>query len=332
MEKVSVIVPIYKVEKYLRDCLESIINQSYRDLEIILIDDGSPDNSGGIADEYAGKDSRIKVIHKQNGGVAGARNDGLRMATGKYVTFVDSDDILHLRQYEILHSLIWQTGADIATCEKQDFVDGTLVDLKTECEMRGSEISKDDAIVQMVCNKDVGNYFMLRMYKIELFDGIQFPEGKVYEDVATLYKLVDRAKKIAYTDQKLYFYRVAREGAITSNFTKKKLQDSLEAYYAQYSFLKEKYKDVKDYICLAYVKSYTSAMEKMMINGYHDMYDQEYVLNRYGDFKEAFDNTSEQVLMDNLEPYRLNSSAILYRSRGLYEGLFDSIYELKNKN
>ena len=124
---VSVIVPIYKVEKYLGKCVDSIINQTYKNLEIILVDDGSPDNSGKICDEYAKKDNRIKVIHKENGGLSSARNAGLDVATGEFIAFVDSDDRIHLDFVEKLYRAIKEENADIASCYVESFIKKLLL-------------------------------------------------------------------------------------------------------------------------------------------------------------------------------------------------------------
>ena len=132
---VSVIVPVYKVEKYLSKCLDSIVNQTYKNLEIILVDDGSPDNSGKICDEYAQKDSRIKVIHKENGGLSSARNAGLDIATGEYIAFADSDDSVHLDFVEKLYRAIKEENADIACCSVEDFIEDKN---KIECRGGGS--------------------------------------------------------------------------------------------------------------------------------------------------------------------------------------------------
>ena len=115
-DKISVIIPLYKVEKYIRGCIDSVISQTYRNLEIILVDDGSPDACGKICDEYAEKDSRIKVVHRKNGGLSAARNTGINFATGKYIAFVDGDDHIHPDMYSQLHFSILQSGADIAIC------------------------------------------------------------------------------------------------------------------------------------------------------------------------------------------------------------------------
>ena len=155
MEKISVIVPVYKVEKYLRKCLDNIVNQTYSNLEIIVVDDGSPDNSGNIADEYAAKDNRVKVIHKENGGLSDARNTGLAVATGEYVTFCDSDDIPDVREYEVLYNLIKKYDADISFCELQRFCEGDeIIPMEPSCCYQLSENYESGGAGLVSCTED----------------------------------------------------------------------------------------------------------------------------------------------------------------------------------
>lgn len=212
MEKISVIMPVYNVEKYIKKSIESVINQTYENLEIIIIDDGTPDNSGKIADSYAEKDNRIKVIHKENGGISSARNVGLDAATGEYITFIDSDDIANSRQYERLYEVIKKFNVQVSFCKLQRFYENEEIkNQKIENEkfaIVDEKISPEKALEMMLMNNDVGNYVHTKMFKKELFDKIRFPEGKTYEDVATVYKAIDKANGIAYTNEKLYYYLI----------------------------------------------------------------------------------------------------------------------------
>lgn len=328
MDKISVIIPVYNVEKYFRKCLDSVINQTYKNLEIIVVDDESPDNCGKIADEYASLESRIKVIHKKNGGVSSARNVALDIATGDYIAFLDSDDIADVREYERLYEILKKFDADAAFCELTRYYDGEETQ-KEEYEIKDEKISVDEALKLILTNNNIGNYINIKLFKKELFDGIRFPEGKCYEDAATLYKVIGRAKSVAYTNEKLYYYLIGREGAITSSFSEKKLKDSLEAYFGQYQYIAANYPSVKKYAGMVFVKMYTSACEKMRLNNFREMYDSEFLLEKYKYFKKAVSEAPLEILRDNLESYRYVSMSVLNIDREAYWKFFDDFYKLK---
>lgn len=332
---ISVIVPVYKVEKYLRKCIESIINQTYKNLEIILVDDGSPDNCSQIIDEYAKKDNRIKVIHKPNGGLSSARNAGLKISNGKYIAFVDSDDMLDIYQYERMIMLSQKYNSDIVFCEYQKSYENELGEIIIPDFVREKVEEKiytpSEALKEMLLNANIGTYVMTKLFKKELFDNIIFPEGKVYEDVATVYKLIDKSNKIVYTNEKLYYYLYGRAGAITSSFTEKKITDSLEAHYGLYLFLKNNYNELSEVANITWAKMYTSAMEKICMNNYDTLWFDEDILNKYNEFKKAIDELQDSKLCE-LEPYRLISAVLLRRSRELYKSMFKTLFDnLKNK-
>ena len=330
MDKISIIIPFYSVEKYIEKCLDSIVNQTYKNLEIILVDDGSPDNCGAIAEEYAKKDSRIKVIHQKNAGLSCARNAGLKIATGDYVAFIDSDDYADVREYEVLHNLLVKYDVDIAFCGLKRFHEGEQVK-NSESDFVCEKISSQEAMKRILIDNDIGNYVATKLFKRELFNDIEFPVNRAYEDVATIYKLISKVDSVAYTNEKLYNYLVGREGAITSTFSEKKIEDSMFAYYSQYKCLIEKYPEIKDYINLIYAKMYTSAMEKICLNNYDELYESDEVNNRYIDFKNAVNDIDINILKENLEDYRIISMTILNYNKNLYKELFDTIYKLKNQ-
>lgn len=211
---VSVIVPVYNVENYLRECLDSIVAQTYHNLEVILIDDGSKDSSGKICDEYADKDNRIKVIHKKNGGLSEARNSGLEIASGAWIAFVDSDDYIDESMLRILVDLAQNNDAQVAMCA-----------------FRATSESIDDnyALVTKVFNRDelldvyvnrtegylITNSVWDRIYKRELVKEIRFVPNKLNEDIMYTMEVFLRADIAAYTSEKLYHYRDIREGNIS---------------------------------------------------------------------------------------------------------------------
>jgi glycosyltransferase involved in cell wall biosynthesis len=208
---VSVIVPIYNVELYLEKCLDSIINQTYKNLEIILIDDGSPDNCGKICDEYALKDKRIKVIHKSNGGQSSARNAGLDVAKGEYIAFVDSDDYIDLRSYEEL--------LDIALKEEADIVISNFYRIKKngiflhEKSLEG--LNKEEILHQFFADH-YPSYLWNQFFKSHLFDSVRLPHIK-FEDLFIMPSLILAAKKIFFTPKAYYYYLNTNDTSSTSS-------------------------------------------------------------------------------------------------------------------
>ena len=174
---ISIIVPVYKVEKQLEICIKSILSQTFSNFELILVDDGSPDNCGNICDEYQKKDNRIKVIHKENGGLSDARNVGLDIASGKYIAFVDSDDIIHPRMYEILFECINKSNSDIVQCKFKKFK--SLDEVKDDLDDYNGSFEKYDnktAIMDMIDNNNINVNSWNKLYKSELFETLRFPK------------------------------------------------------------------------------------------------------------------------------------------------------------
>lgn len=217
---ISVIVPIYGVEEYLQQCVNSIINQTYKNLEIILVDDGSPDNCPEICDCFAKEDDRIKVIHKKNGGLSDARNAGIECAKGKYFAFVDSDDWIESTMIENLLCCCRKFGVKLASCARY-ITDGSSI---SAIAFRGSEkvYSAENALNEILSGATIDVAAWDKLYARELFDVIRFPVGENNEDIAVFYKIIDTAGKIAHCGTMEYYYR-NRPGSIT------KLKYSVEA-------------------------------------------------------------------------------------------------------
>lgn len=238
-ELISVIVPIYKVEKYLDRCITSIVNQTYSKLEIILVDDGSPDNCPAICDTWAEKDDRITVIHRKNGGLSAARNSGIDKAKGAYIALVDSDDFIAADFIETLYRACKDTDSDMAQCRYEYVAGDTLTKEKetveptetfTGKEMIGGMSWKDGAYNVVAWNK---------LYKRELFQGIRYPEGRIHEDEATTHKLFYQAKKVAFVYRYLYGYYTGGSSITRDNFSLKRL-DWEWAVASRLEFLREK--------------------------------------------------------------------------------------------
>lgn len=230
-ELISIIVPVYKVEKYLNKCVESIVEQTYKNLEIILVDDGSPDNCPAMCDEWAKKDSRIKVIHKKNGGLSSARNAGLDGCTGDYIYFLDSDDYIADNCIEMLFNAIVSDGSDMcignlmSVDESGNFVDSYICPKQrvlTPEDIFSAYGNGSSVIFVVACGK---------LYKAKLFSNIRFPENKLHEDEFTFYKVIDLCKAVSVLPDMLYFY-VQHGSSIMANNRPERL-DCIEAYCYQ---------------------------------------------------------------------------------------------------
>ena len=217
MAKISVIVPVYKVESYLETCIDSILTQTFKDLEIILVDDGSPDRCGEICDEYAKKDSRVRVIHKENGGLSDARNVGYEASTGEFISFIDSDDYIQPTMLQKLLEVCEKYNLKMAGCdfqyvfdESDKIVSGStgITEILTAEEFFLRIIDTTKFLEMTAWNK---------LYHRSLFGGgVRYPKGRLFEDQGTTYKFVFQNDRIAHISEALYSYRKQRIGAITS--------------------------------------------------------------------------------------------------------------------
>lgn len=241
-ELVTVVVPVYKVEKYIDKCVESILNQTYSNLEIILVDDGSPDNCGKICDNYIKKDVRIKVVHKENGGLSDARNAGIDIARGKYITFVDSDDYIDSEYVELLYKTIKKDKSDMAiSSHKVIYENGTILKKATEEE---SVLKPKEVLKRILYGDGIDLSAWAKLYKIELFGEIRYPKGRLFEDAATTYKLVDKCKKISIISKSTYNYIIRKNSITNVNFSEKKM-DLIISTEEMCNYVKEKYPDLE---------------------------------------------------------------------------------------
>lgn len=241
MDLISVIVPIYKVEQYLNKCVQSIVDQTYENLEIILVDDGSPDNCGVMCDSWAGKDSRIKVIHKENGGLSDARNAGLAVATGELIAFVDSDDWIEPDFIQEMYTAMESSGADIAACGV-DYVDESGGILRQRTVAPLAEMERMEALRRLVLEDGVYQTVWNKLYRREVLDGILFEKGKYHEDDFWTYQVFDRIEKLAIADKPLYNYLQRGSSIIGVGYNIKRL-DGLEARFQRMEYL-QKYEEL----------------------------------------------------------------------------------------
>ena len=260
--KISVVVPAYNVEKYIEKCVDSIIGQTFTDIEIILVDDSSCDATGKICDGLALKDERVTVVHKQNGGLSDARNAGINAASGEFICFIDGDDYIHPKYCEILFNIITAYNADVSVCGFKK-VYGYNIELEKN-ELHKTEVfNKREAMQELIIGEKFMNYAWNKLYRKSLFNAVSYPVGKAWEDLGTTYKLFDIAERIAYTDAQLYFY-VQRDGSITSVVSVKNALDIYELEEERNAFLKNEYPDLCDFleyrICISAYNVWSAAL------------------------------------------------------------------------
>lgn len=237
MPKISVIVPVYKVEQYLNRCVDSLLNQTFTDFELILVDDGSLDESGVICDEYAASNSRVIVIHKENGGLSDARNYGINWAFANsdsdWITFIDSDDWVHRCYLEILFNTCVDNSVSLSSCgyirTSNQCADNDIQNVRIiidnpehliEKRLKGNGFNEGEYNASIACG---------RLFRKTLWENIRFPFGKLHEDEYTVHKVIYANDKIAVVPESLYYYFQNEDGIILSNMSTKRLNDRLEA-------------------------------------------------------------------------------------------------------
>lgn len=314
---ISVIVPVYNVELYLDRCVESIVNQTYRNLEIILVDDGSPDNCPVICDTWSERDARIKVIHKVNGGLSDARNAGMAVASGELIGFVDSDDWIREDMYQQLLENMHANDSDISACGvKMIWDDGSPERMLTreECCILESE----DAMCAVIKEDRLKQPVWYKLYKAELIKNIQFPFGKYHEDVFWTYQAVGAAKRVSVMDMPCYFYRQRGNSIMGDGYSLKRL-DALEAQQQM----------------LEYIHTAFPALEsEMRVNLWFScMYHYQQVLMWLRD-KEQQSALTKIISIKNIFPISMTDFSVLSAKRKLWLFLgsvsFDITCRLRN--
>lgn len=240
---VSVIVPVYKVEAYLDDCVKSIVEQTYNNLEIILVDDGSPDNCSLMCDEWEKRDSRIKVIHKQNGGLSDARNAGLDIATGDYITFIDSDDLIDVCMIDIMARKAEEYHVDIVECNFIKFSDESPK--HKENEIHQDDVYETKSALEQLINENAFHYTVWnKIYRKHIFDDLRFEVGKLHEDVFFTYQAFGKSKTVLKIAESLYFYRQRTDSIMGTAFSRRTL-DSLDARKQQLEYMRKEYPELE---------------------------------------------------------------------------------------
>lgn len=266
MAKISIIVPVYQVEKYIRQCIDSILAQTFTDFELILVDDGSKDNSGKICDEYAEKDKRIRVIHKENDGLSDARNKGLDNASGNYFMFVDSDDYIAPNMAECLYKKISEAKADIAACNYRYVFEDGKKDFSTE--NKAEVINANEIFYNRKNERNYGFWTIAcnKLYKREKFKSLRFRFGKYHEDEFWANDIYQMDIKAVTVSESLYYYR-QRGNSIMGNKNIRKCFDIIEAFEERINVYlnEEKYSD-QAYKVLIYSLEHLNEGKKLIKN------------------------------------------------------------------
>lgn len=262
MYKVTVIVPIYNMEKYLVRCIESLLNQTLKEIEILLINDGSKDKSGDICDEYTLKYKNIKVIHQINKGLSGARNAGIKIAKGEYIGFVDSDDYIEKDMFELLYKKAKEFNCEIACCGTKVIYENGEENIISE---KGIErvFTSSEALDVYLFSKSIDVISCNKIYKKELFNITLFPEKKIYEDMATIYKYIINSRKIYFNSKPKYNY-YKRKNSISNTFFNEKTFDLIEYCDELCNYIEENYPTLKNYK-IGQIQWYIVVINKMII-------------------------------------------------------------------
>ena len=290
-EKISIIVPVYNVEAYLERCVESILKQTYTNLEILLVNDGSTDKSGELCDKLALRDHRIRVIHKENGGLSDARNRGIDEASSNLIGFIDSDDYIDEDMYETLYRQMVASKADLSMCGHYDVYH--QIPEKQVAEIKTWELMPEEAIKMVMEAKILSVTAVNKLYKKALFEQLRFRIGKIAEDAFIMVDLIHQCSKIVATNEKKYYY-VHRENSITTQKFSLKFLNVIEAYEQNDEIISENYPDLYDVAIMRLNWAYFYVLDRLLVDN---------------DFK-------DKVLEDRLISYlKKNKKSILMDSR-----------------
>ena len=301
-ELISIIVPVYNVEKYLERCVNSIINQTYKNIEIILVNDGSTDNSGNICDKFGKKDSRIKIIHKSNGGLSDARNAGLKIAKGEYIGFVDSDDYIKEDMFETLYNLNKEHNSEISIVSYYEYYNDKLIAVRDSKKLE--VFNKISAIKELLIDTKIQSYAWNKLFKKELFENLEFPTNKNFEDIATTLLLFEKANKIVLLEDPKYYY-LRRDNSIVGKRNYKTYKDYLDVIYDKYLYLDGKYEELDLYNAYNFIINMVWVYTIIVAFDLEDVYREfekiyslfKKLVNKYGNqITDKLDNYNKSVL------------------------------------
>lgn len=310
---ISIIVPVYNVEKYLKKCVYSILNQSYKNLEVILVNDGSTDNSGKICDELSREDSRIKVYHKDNGGLSDARNYGVAKANGEYVGFVDSDDYIDQYMYENLYKAIRKYNTQIAECGITRVYKNNKLRPHYDGEEYSLVVDREGYLKEYLENRKVYGAAVCKLLSIDLAKVLKFPDGKVYEDVFYTLELLKKVDKYTLISGNYYYYYIRGNSITTKTFSSRDMD----------------YIEIIDKIGEYTLNNYSKLKEKLFIRqgfAYLSIFNQIIQLNDYRQIPEysiligKLKNIRSNIIFNKLAPKSLKIAIILLNiNEGLYK-------------
>lgn len=294
---ISIIIPVYNVKLYLEKCLKSVVSQSYQNIEILLIDDGSNDGSEILCEQIASSDNRIKVMHKKNGGLSDARNVGIENANGKYITFVDSDDDIEKEYIEYLYDLIKENNTKMSIASYTVVSNGKKINLgKGHTKKNMTTI---ECLDNMLCEKGFSISVCAKLYDIELFNDVKFPVGRLNEDNGTTYKLILQCNKIAYGNKSIYNYYKRSNSITTSQFNIKKY-DLIELTDQMCDDIEKKYPSLKDVTDKKRITSRFSILRQMLVEQYNDENKIEEIENYILERKQKIFKNNKMAMRDKL--------------------------------
>lgn len=309
--EISIIVPVYNVENYIHRCIESILNQTFNKFELILVNDGSSDNCPQICDQYSNIDNRIKVIHKKNGGVSSARNEGLKLAKGRYIGFVDSDDYIDKDMYELLYKAINENDADISICGHK-IVENDKITQYIRNDNKINLYNKKEAVKKILLDDEINSFAWDKLYKRELFLNFEYPNLTYHEDLASTFKLLNKSDKIVCINKAKYNY-VRNPNSICFTINPQKIFHSYLAYVERQKLIDKEYDELIEINQNNMYSVAINALNTMIRNNtYKDKYSKEYEILR-NNIKTDITKIIENKLIDKrVKLYSILSTKNMY--------------------
>ena len=291
MKLVSVVIPVYNVEKYVEKCLDSVINQTYQNLEIIIVNDGSTDNSLSVCQKKKLSDSRIKLINKENGGLSSARNAGIECAQGEFICFIDSDDWIELDYIEVLLNGMENTNVDISVIQMIKVKDFNKIAFQSESQTKWDIFERETAMRELFSSNLIGYSANNKLYRISLFKSIRYPEGMLMEDKGTTYRLIDSSTKVAVNGSTKYHYYLRDNSILRKDFNQKNF-DSFIIHEEILNFMDEHYPSISPKVKSRYVYEAIRMMMRMIESNYTSKLD-------YTKCMDIVEKYQSEVLNDN---------------------------------
>lgn len=314
---ISIIIPVYNVENYLEKCLNSVISQTYKSLEIITVNDGSTDKSLAILQKYKKMDNRIIIVEKKNGGLSDARNVGIETSTGEYLFFLDSDDYLDITAIEKMYNQMKKEN-DIVICNRYYVYEDKTLKLRFKNNNNTIQMNKEEALNNLLLMKNYDMSATMKLFKSNLFKDIKFPVGKTSEDYYIMYQLFDKANKISYLPEPLYYY-FQRNGSISKNKTIS--FDYIEAAKNQMEYITSKYSKLKKNATYAYSMAYLTIYNKALRSNAQLSKEQ---INMFK--KELKKNFRSIIFNNEVSPIRKMQYILFLLSKKIYDLIFFKIY------